>query len=77
MKTPLDISVLSIAVSSQLDRLGITLPSALRDKFDRLTEALATTFLHGVITDKAFKRGVKKLKKEIRHEVTKAIRQKP
>ncbi|MEO5915581.1 MAG: hypothetical protein ABIS50_15210 [Luteolibacter sp.] len=70
-KIPLDISVLSIPVSTQLKDLHIVLALDSLIKFDKLVSAMVTTFLHGLMPAKTFHRGVKRLKKEIRHEVAK------
>lgn len=67
-KHKIEISVLSAAPSVQLADAGLS--TATLTKFDKLAGAIITSFLHGLISPKAFRRGTKILKAEIRKAIT-------
>ena len=69
MKTKIDISALAPAPSKQLADTALNPTSLI--KFDALASAVITSYLHGLISDKAFKRAGRKLNREIRKEITK------
>lgn len=69
MKKFIDISAFAPPPSKQLK--GAKLSEHTLKKMDWLANALVTCYLHGLISEKAFAKGVKKLDAEIRKEITK------